>query len=87
MTVVWNGGATEYRALVDAVSRNCDCEFGWGTRRMCAAHRMLAEDQRALDGLLFARRLAERLRREEGMAAHEAPAGPNGARPGVTAVR
>jgi hypothetical protein len=26
---------------------------------------MLTEDQRALDGLLFARRMADRLRREE----------------------
>ena len=31
----------------------------------CAPHRMLTEDQRALNGLLFARRLVERLRREE----------------------
>ena len=31
----------------------------------CAPHRMLTEDQRALNGLLFARRMAERLRREE----------------------
>ena len=31
----------------------------------CAPHRMLTEDQRALNGLLFARRMAERLRHEE----------------------
>ena len=31
----------------------------------CAAHRMLIEDQRAMDGLLFARRMADRLKREE----------------------
>jgi hypothetical protein len=31
----------------------------------CAPHRMLTEDQRALNGLLFARRMAERLQREE----------------------
>ncbi|MCA1644065.1 MAG: hypothetical protein LC797_00905 [Chloroflexi bacterium] len=31
----------------------------------CAPHRMLTEDQRALNGLLFARRMAERLNREE----------------------
>jgi hypothetical protein len=28
---------------------------------------MLVEDQRALNGLLFARRLADKLRREEGL--------------------
>ena len=31
----------------------------------CAPHRMLTEDQRALNGLLFGRRMADRLRREE----------------------
>lgn len=31
----------------------------------CNPHRMLSEDQRALDGLLFVRRMADRLRREE----------------------
>jgi hypothetical protein len=31
----------------------------------CAAHQMLVEDQRALNGLLFGRYLAARLRREE----------------------
>src|SRR5882762_10304165 len=54
MTVIWRGTFTESQSLVDAVNRNCECEFGWGLRRAwCAAHRMLAEDQRALDGLLF----------------------------------
>jgi hypothetical protein len=32
---------------------------------VCAPHRMLAEDQRVLDGLLFARREARRLRDQE----------------------
>jgi len=31
----------------------------------CAPHRMLTDDQRALNGLLFARRMAQRLRGEE----------------------
>jgi hypothetical protein len=34
-------------------------------RATCAAHRMLSEDQRALDGLLFERYIANRLKREE----------------------
>jgi hypothetical protein len=33
--------------------------------KVCAPHRMLAEDQRVLDGLLFARRDARRLRDQE----------------------
>jgi len=32
---------------------------------VCAPHRILAEDQRVLDGLLFARRDARRLRDQE----------------------
>src|SRR4030081_1764668 len=68
MTVTWRGTSTESQSLLDAVNRNCGCEFGWGMRRTwCAAHRMLVEAQRALDGLLFARRIAGRLRREEWM--------------------
>ena len=33
----------------------------------CASHHMLNEDQRALDGLLFGRRIAGRLSDEEGL--------------------
>ncbi len=66
MTVIWRGTAAESQALVDAIDHNCTCEF-WRNVRLtcCPAHRMLVEDQRALDGLLFARRIADRLRREE----------------------
>ena len=44
-----------------------------GTLRLstCAGHHMLSEDQRALEGLLFARRIAGRLRREEGLDTHQ----------------
>jgi hypothetical protein len=31
----------------------------------CAPHEMLSSDQRAIDGLLFARRISARLRSEE----------------------
>ena len=66
MTVIWRGTAAESQALVEAVDHNCACEFWMDVRlTRCAAHRMLVEDQRALDGLLFARRIADRLRREE----------------------
>ena len=65
----WHGTPRERRDLLRALSRNCACEFGpLGTRvSSCSAHRMLVEDQRALNGLLFARRLADKLRREEGL--------------------
>ena len=63
----FHGTPLEQRDLLRAVNRNCTCESGpMGTRvSCCPAHRMLVEDQRALNGLLFGRRLAARLRREE----------------------
>jgi hypothetical protein len=65
--VSWHGTPQESLALLDAITRNCTCEFGvMGVRlSVCSAHRMLTEDQRALDGLLFAHRMADRLRYEE----------------------
>jgi hypothetical protein len=65
--VVWHGSQQESFDLVNAIARNCTCEFGLMGVRLstCAPHRMLTEDQRALNGLLFARRMAHRLRREE----------------------
>ena len=67
MQVVWHGTQQESFDLVNAIARNCTCEFGlMGVRLVtCAPHRMLTEDQRALNGLLFARRMHDRLRREE----------------------
>jgi len=67
MQVVWHGTQQESFDLVNAIARNCTCEFGLMGVRLatCAPHRMLTEDQRALNGLLFARRMAERLNREE----------------------
>lgn len=65
--IIWHGTQDESFALVSAISRNCSCEFGvLGVRtRVCIPHQMLLEDQRALNGLLFARRMADRLREEE----------------------
>ena len=65
--ILWHGTQQESFDLVNAIARNCTCEFGpMGVRLItCSPHRMLTEDQRALDGLLFVRRMAERLRREE----------------------
>ena len=54
-------------SLLEAVAHNCTCEFGVAGSQMttCGAHRMLADDQRVLNGLLFGRFLAPRLLREE----------------------
>jgi hypothetical protein len=72
-TAVWHGTLSERRALFNAMRHNCTCEFGrMGVRlSTCAGHHMLNEDQRALDGLLFARRIAGRLRQEEGLDTYE----------------
>jgi hypothetical protein len=66
-TVVWHGSPEEALSLVSCIARHCTCEFdSLGARRTtCAVHHMLAEDQRALDGLLFARFMAQRLSQEE----------------------
>jgi hypothetical protein len=65
--ITWNGTREESDALVNAIARNCTCEFSHRgvLLQKCRAHRMLTEDQRALNGLLFARRCVHRLRREE----------------------
>lgn len=63
--VVWHGTDEEASALSEAIGRNCGCETADGAFFRCAAHRMLEGDQRAVDGLLFARRIALRLLQEE----------------------
>jgi hypothetical protein len=67
LQVVWHGTQQESFDLVNAIARNCTCEFGLMGVRLatCAPHRMLTDDQRALNGLLFARRMAQRLLTEE----------------------
>src|SRR5436190_17189556 len=54
---VWHGSESQIMSLLGAVEHNCDCAQGRGGgdngRSRCAAHVMLAFDQRALDGLLF----------------------------------
>jgi hypothetical protein len=73
-TAVWKGTASgpdsEWQQLLQATARNCRAEQRDSSGapltcgQLCSAHRMLAE-QRVLDGLLWARRAAERLRAEE----------------------
>jgi len=63
---VWHGTPQEAISLANALTNNCACEFGhMGTRlTTCAAHAMI-EDQRTLDGLVFARYMVERLIAQE----------------------
>jgi hypothetical protein len=65
--VSWCGTRDELLQLTAVIGHNCACasQSTASTRPTCAAHRMLWQDQRALNGLLFARHIAERLRREE----------------------
>ena len=65
--ISWHGTQQESFDLVNAIGHNCSCDFGLMGMRLttCSSHLMLMQDQRALDGLLFVRRMAERLRREE----------------------
>jgi hypothetical protein len=61
---IWHGSSTEWNELTEAITHNCTC--GERTRAVprCAAHQLVAE-QRAVDRLLFARRIASRLLQEE----------------------
>jgi len=63
--VIWHGTYAEATDLLQAIERNCGCETHNGTLVRCGAHDMLDRDQRAIDGLLFARRIASRLLDEE----------------------
>lgn len=64
--VVWHGTQEESFRLLQALNRHCGCLLDrQGVRTFtCASHRLLTE-QRALNGLLFARRIAARLWYEE----------------------
>jgi hypothetical protein len=65
--VQWHGTRSEGLELVEALGRHCSCAFSAQGLRVsvCAPHEMLCSDQRAIDGLLFSRRIAARLRIEE----------------------
>ena len=63
---VWHGTRQESLELLHAVRQHCACEVKAGVMvATCPAHAMLAHDQRAVDGLLFMRHMAERLLAEE----------------------
>ncbi|HYW90789.1 MAG TPA: hypothetical protein VFB50_23670 [Chloroflexota bacterium] len=63
---IWHGSQQASLELLEAVAHNCTCRVREGkTISPCAAHRMLVEDQRAIDGLLFVRNIASHLRDQE----------------------
>jgi hypothetical protein len=63
----WHGTDDERLDLLYAIAHNCECEVDdMGVQlEACASHRMLINEQRVLDGLLFGRRMADRLKRQE----------------------
>jgi hypothetical protein len=65
--ITWHGTGQELSQLVEAIGRNCGCgvDAAGARMRICESHNMLTEDQRTLDHLLFVRRIATRLVREE----------------------
>ncbi len=66
-SINWHGTTAEAASLIKAVVAHCACTVDKQGRRtsVCDSHLMLLADQRALDGLLFARRIASRLIDEE----------------------
>ncbi len=73
--ITWNGNTEEALALLHALREHCDCRVEQGRIvASCAGHTMLARDQRAVDGLLFMRRMAARLMTEEFNVAEEVEA-------------
>jgi hypothetical protein len=66
----WRGTSEESYALINAIAHHCTCRFGLTGIRLhvCSAHRLLTDNQRALDGLLFSRRMVRRLLEEEFLA-------------------
>ena len=64
--ISWYGTTEEAQALLHALREHCDCQVEEGrTVAACSGHAMLARDQRAINGLLFMRRMAARLLTEE----------------------
>jgi hypothetical protein len=64
---VWNGTEAESRALLAAIARYCACQFAdnGALAAACPSHDALVRNQRFLDGLLFGRRIGQRLIQEE----------------------
>jgi len=77
--ITWKGTTEEALALLHALREHCECHVDQGrTVAPCAGHSMLARDQRAVDGLLFMRRMASRLLAEEFAAVAPIPTATSG---------
>lgn len=63
----WHGDGDESKALLEAVTHNCECQFGaFGVRnKTCAPHQAMVDDQRFLDGLLMMRHMRDQLLAQE----------------------
>ena len=63
MSLVWQGTMEESLALLAAVGSNCMCVFDFDAKGACVSvcdvHAILVRDQRALNELFFARRVAD----------------------------
>lgn len=60
--IIFNGTNEEKHALIQALNSHCQCEILLGMRKStCSVHKMLINDQRALNGLLMSRRRAPEL--------------------------
>jgi hypothetical protein len=57
------------QAFLAATARNCACQRSTegAVTRSCSAHALLLGDQLAINRLVFARHIADRLRKEEGL--------------------
>jgi hypothetical protein len=69
MAASWSGTQSEYLDLMRVLNRNCGCQFGLMGVRLsrCSTHDLI-DDQRVLNGLVYARRIAATLRDEESLA-------------------
>jgi hypothetical protein len=69
-SAIWHGTLIEQLDLMAAVQHHCECTYSMRELAgVCAGHVMLARDQRAVDGLLWSRRLVRQLLAEEGVVA------------------
>jgi hypothetical protein len=76
-TPVWHGTQQEAADLLSAALHHCTCvvDDKSGARAvMCPPHAMVFTDQRAINGLVFARRMYARLVDEEFARGESAPA-------------
>ena len=65
--IVFGGDDAEKWALQEAVDHSCMCVYTEGVKTAtCSAHRLMT-DQAALDHLVYVRRIADRLKAEEGL--------------------